>query len=425
MNEKLELAQILAQHTPEEIAKAGVESMGLHGIRVIKDLWHDYHAIPERNDTKTGPAMHSSGQGAEVGVANYSNPAPQIGIVEEYDKFTKQNIEEFGKMHSAMKAQSDALLAAVNTLAEKVASLSKAEEKKEEPKMEEKKEADCKSATPKVAALWAELGDLEEAVAKAENEIQDINGLNTAKEHIEAAERYLDQVEQHELSEMVGMKAMVAIQSGWRSLAKATKLNAYDLKGYGNQVDAQVPGDETKDASMDDLKSAEAKSAFYASRVERMRKAKGIKSEVAPATVTPATPEVKAEDKPEEKKEEHKPEEMKAELNDFVKSTNERIKFLTDQIEKVTGSKTPTMTPIFMKSQGITSDSAAKTLNERIQASIDAGELTEEDGDTCRSITNMYQAVGKGHVSAAIVASRVNAAPLAVQSFFNSMEAQN
>ena len=425
MNEKQNLTEVLANYTPEEIAKAGVESMGLHGIRVIKDLWHDYAAIPERNDTKTGPAMHSSGSGAEKAVENYSNPAPQIGITEQYDKFTQQNIEEFGKMHSAMKAQGDALLAAVNTLTEKVASLGKAEEKKEEHKEEEKKEEMKSASAPKIASLWAELGDLESAVAKAENEIQDINGLNSAKEHIESAERYLDQVEQHELSEMVGMKAMVAIQSGWRSLAKATKLNAYDLKGYGNQVDAQTPGDETKDASSDDLKSAEAKADFYAARVNRMRKANGLaekKSEVAPAVT--ATPEVKAEEKPEEKKEE-KPEEMKAELNDFVKSTNERIKFLTDRIEAVTGNKAPTMTPIFMKSQGITSDSLAKTLNDRISASIEAGELTEEEGDTARSITNMYQAVGKGHVSATIVANRVNAAPLAVQSFFNSMEVQN
>ena len=430
MNEKLELSQVLAGYTPEEIAKAGVESMGLHGIRVIKDLWHDYAAIPERNDTKTGPAMHTSGSGAEKGVADYSNPAPQIGITEQYDKFSQQNIEEFGKMSSAMKANTDAVLAGIGALTEAVKALSvKSEEKKEEHKEEEKKEEMKSASAPKIAALWSELGDLESAVAKAENEIQDINGLNSAKEHIESAERYLDQVEQHELSEMVGMKAMVAIQSGWRSLAKATKLNSYDLKGYGNQVDAQVPGDETKDASMDDLKSAEAKAEFYAGRAGRIRKAKGLTPVVTAKKGEDCADgpkmEAKAEDKPEDKKEEHKPEEMKAELANLEKSFNERIKFLTDKIEQTTGTKAPTMTPIFMKSQGITSDSAAKTLNDRIQASIEAGELTEEDGDTCRSITNMYQAVGKGHVSSAIVESRVNAAPLAVQSFFNSMEAQN
>jgi len=140
--EKNNLVEMLANSTPEELAKAVQEAMGLGGIRVIKDLWFDHgtdmHSNPERNDTKTGPAMHSSGAGADKAIASYSNPAPQVGLVEQYEEFTRKNIEGWGNLYTGMKAMSDKLetgLAALLDHFKKAEEEEKKEEKKEEEKM--------------------------------------------------------------------------------------------------------------------------------------------------------------------------------------------------------------------------------------------------------------------------------------------------
>jgi len=288
MDETQKALELLASIPTADLAKAVKDAKGLEGIRIIKDLWEDMHAIPERNDTKTGPAMHSSGSGADKAISEYSNPAPQVGLAMQYEKFTEQNIEGWGRMSAGMKSMNDTLTTGFGALTELLSK--KAEDEKEEKKeeKEEKKEekkseddmheghegheskhsaAECKghgkSLTEKLASIWEQLGELEEAYAKADATAPEVESMiEKAEDHLEVAEG------NPAIGNQEAVKAMVSINTGWKSLSKATGLSSYDLHGYGNQEDAQVPGDSTKDQSKKDLKAAKAKAAYFASKAE-------------------------------------------------------------------------------------------------------------------------------------------------------------
>lgn len=451
--EKNQLLDILASTPPEELAKAAQEALGLNGLRIIKDLWSDngtdQNRLPERNDTKTGPAMHSSGAGADKAVNIYSNPAPQVGLVEAYDDFTKKNIEGWGNLYSSMKSMSEKMetgLAAIVAQLKKAEEEKKEEEKKEEMKsgdMEEKKdekkeEAKDKSAdsssvvdpttkAEKVAALWESLGELEAATAKAESEDEkkDVAGLEEARHHIEKAEKEIEKVEDHEKEEQAHMKANVYINLGWKSLAKATGLNAYDLKGYGNQKDEAVTGDSTSDQSKHDLKKAEEKAKYFASKAGYKLVKKDETVAAPAATVTPAAPPVAVDAAPiaDAAEVDALKAEMKAAQDSIQKSFNERIEFLNKRIEDISGRKQMPMVPVILKSGGIKSDNIATSLNEKIETSVEAGELTEDNAGVARSLVSRYMAVGKGHISVDIVNQQLERAPIEVQNFFSHLEA--
>ncbi|HWY36006.1 MAG TPA: hypothetical protein VNX68_15285, partial [Nitrosopumilaceae archaeon] len=206
MDEK-QIQELILNTPSDQLAKAVKDAKGLEGIRIIKDLWEDIHALPDRAELKTGPSMHSSGSGAEKALAEYSNPAPQISITEQYDKFTQQNIENFKHLEGSMKSMMDEF----KSLSGIVADLVKA---KEEKKEEEKKEEMKSETSAKLTSYWEKLGDLEEAFAKAEDESKDIAGLEAARELIEKAEKHLEEVEAHEKEEEKehsAMKALTAI----------------------------------------------------------------------------------------------------------------------------------------------------------------------------------------------------------------------
>lgn len=440
--EKSQALEMILSMAPDELAKAVKDAKGLEGIRIIKDLWEDYHALPERNDTKTGPAMHSSGSGADKAVHEYSNPAPQVGLTEAYKEFTEKNIEGWGKMHEAFKSLStdikDAILAVAKKAEEEKAE-EKKEEKKEEPeaKSEPEKDAEpnCKS---NVSSMWDQLGDLETAFSKAEehDEKKDVEGLEEARNHIEKAEKELEAVEAHEKKESANqqaMKAQVFINLGWKALAKATGLNSYDLKGYGNQEDSAVAGDSTSDQSKQDYKAAKAKAHYYSLKAKSLEKSLGIKSDVAPvaapvaAVTAPAVTEAPVAAPSLEVSPETKAEiaSLKAELEknrEFAKASAARVEELNKRIEGVTGRAMPPMTPVVFKSAGIKSAALATSLNEKVEAAVESGEMNEDHAGTARNLIDRYVAAGKGYISPDIVNQQVGHAAIEVQNFFARLE---
>jgi hypothetical protein len=477
MDEK-QIQELILNTPPEQLAKAVKEAMGLGGIRIIKDLWEDYHAIPDRSETKTGPSMHSSGSGAEKALDQYSNPAPQISITEQYDKFTQQNIENFKHLEGSMKSLADEF----KSIAGIVADLVKA---KEEKKEEEKKEEMKSDTSAKLASYWDKLGELEQAFAKAEDESKDIAGLEAARELIEKAEKHLEEVEAHEKEEEKehsAMKALTSINLAWRSLYKATGLSSYDLHGYGNQKDEAVTGDENADAANKDFK-AEGKAFYYAlkakhekdekekkkamycakfnegeaekfasafenftkagleqaepvSKSKHMKLRKALKKyasklgksqligttpaeaagKAADVTSTVANPEVTAQ-----------VEAIKADFDakskELEKSFKERVDLLNSRINEVTGGKAPGMVPVILKSGGIKSDNVAQIMNDKIDKAVENAEMSDEHASIARGLVARYQAAGKGSISTQIVNRQLELAPAEVQSFFQRVEA--
>lgn len=476
MDEK-QIQDLILNTSPDQLAKAVKDAMGLSGIRIIKDLWEDIHALPDRSETKTGPAMHSSGSGAEKALDQYSNPAPQIATTELYDKFTQQNIENFKHLEGSMKSLADEF----KSIAGIVADLVKA---KEEKKEEEKKDEMKSDVTAKLASYWDKLGELEEAFAKAEDESKDVQGLEAARALIEKAEKHLEEVEAHEKKEEKensAMKALTAINLGWRSLYKATGLSSYDLHGYGNQKDEAVTGDENADAANKDFKpegkafymalkakhekdEKEKKKAMYCAKfnegeaekfagafenftkagleqAEACSKSKHMKlrkaldkyaAKLGKSQVIGTTPAQAVE-----KAAEVTPsatvngnaqvDALKAEFDakskELEKSFNDRVSLLNSRINEVTGGKAPGMVPVILKSGGIKSDTVAQQMNDKIEKAVDNAEMSEDHAAIARGLVARYQAAGKGAISTNIVNRQLELAPAEVQNFFQKVEA--
>lgn len=479
MDEK-QIQDLILNSSPEVVAKAVKDAMGLGGIRIIKDLWEDYNAMPDRSELKTGPAMHSSGSGAEKALDQYSNPAPQISITEQYDKFTAQNIENYKHLEGSMKAMAEKFEKALTD----VTNMIKAKEEKKEEKEPEKKSA----SSAKLASYWEKLGELEEAFAKAEDESKDIAGLEAARELIEKAEKHLEEVEAHEKEEEKegsAMKALVAINLGWRTLAKATGLSSYGLQGYGNQKDEAVGGDENADAANKDFKAEgkafylalkakhekeekEKKKAMYCAKFDEgeaekfagafenftkagleqaeavskgahMKLRKALKkyasklgkskligttpAEAAKSGDTPATPAVEGPSVALNAQVDAIKADFDAKTKELEKSFSDRVAILNSRMNEVTGGKAPGMVPVILKSGGIKSDNVAQSMNDKIDSAVEKGEMTDEHASVARGLVSRYQAVGKGAVSAHIVEQQLERAPVEVQSFFRKVEA--
>ena len=453
--DKKQLIETILAVTPDELAKAMNEAMGLGGIRIIKDLWADgeFHKNPERDTTKTGPTMISSGSGADKAMAEYSNPAPQVGLVEQYDMFTRKNIEGWGEFHSAMKSTlgefSKDLKDALAILVAKAEEMKEKKEEKKSPDPDPDPDPKKKSPDPdpdpdpkhkstvSVSSLWESLGEVEEALSKAEShdEKKDVEGLKEAREHIEKAEHALEAVESHEKKEMAhqeSMKAQVSINLAWASLMKATGLNRYDLHGYGNQSDSAEPGDSTSDRSKHDLKAAKSKAKYYDLKVKALEKSLGMKSEEKKEEKK--SPDPDPDPDPKKKSPDPDPDpKMKAELTalqeelvrqqEFIKASNIRISEMNARMEQVAGHALPPITPVILKG-GLGSAAATGILNDRIEAAVEAGMLSEETGTAgiARGLVDRYAASAKGFIALDIVNRQRMSAPPEVKGFFDQLE---
>lgn len=252
----------------DELAKAVKEIHGLSGTEHIHELWQDLHGIPKAGEeVVSGPAMISSGSGTEKAVKEYTNPAPQVGVTKEYSEFATVLADFKESFSSTAKSVVDSMKSFSDTISNSSAKIITAKAEGREVKAE--------SALVKA---WNDLAELETAIAKAdiEGEEKDIEGLDTAKDAVEDAEKHLDEVKDHEVEELAGMKsinrAYMSIQRGWTALSKATALARFGLTGEGNQKDEAVPDharqkvNETVEGMDGSTGVAEAKSQFRAVR---------------------------------------------------------------------------------------------------------------------------------------------------------------
>jgi hypothetical protein len=446
-----QLLDALLATEPAELAKAINETMGLHGIRHIKDVWSDeqYHGVPTRDEIKTGPAHHASGAGVEHALSEYSNPAAMIpgSLAETYEKFTKTVVENFGTYQSTMKSEIEGLntsfTTALGAIADKLDQLitAKAEDKKEMKKEEkEEKEDDMKKSS--IALLWKSLGDLEEALAKAEDGSGDLTRLADVRTFIENAEHALDETEKAELIEQSLPKAQVAVNLGWQALVKATGLSRYGLEGRGNQKDEAVAWSEDQEK---EILKAEAKARIAIDNLDRLRKALGLtkaeekeekkeekkemkeeykKSEETAATAAPVVPDQTTDTS--------NVDALKGELSELTKTNteiaasmkaiNERVTFLNNRIEQVTGHTTPKMVPVMIKSKGISSNELFKSMNDKLFATFESGEMSEDEMLEAKSLLDKYRSANAGHISVQTVNQLCDKASVSVQRFIDSFE---
>lgn len=103
-------ADILAD---EELMKAAHSAQALTTTELVQDRWTEGHghAVPTREEIRTGPPQASSGGGAERFVREYSNPAPQDGLTQEAMRLQ----EMLGSMRAYMRSLGDQVSAIAKT----------------------------------------------------------------------------------------------------------------------------------------------------------------------------------------------------------------------------------------------------------------------------------------------------------------------
>ena len=302
---RVNLTDVLKAYSPTELAKAAADAYGQAGIRNIKDMWAneaaDLHKIPSERVIKTGPPMFSSGSGADHAMRFYSNPAAQTGLMEDYREFDSQIANFDNKIKEMGKSYDEKLVGiekSITDMKEVVGSFAEAARKAKEEDEREKKRGVRKS----VRKAYNEVAELEVTIGKAEDmaagEQADIHNLNEAREHLDSAEGYLEEVQEHETAELASMahgKARIALEKAWGALLKAERhaLTSYHLNGWGNQADSAIPGDEEEEVRAYESEYGKAKSLVMKAMKKHAElkalKAKNIrKSDMSGGAMAPA-----------------------------------------------------------------------------------------------------------------------------------------
>ena len=162
----------------------------------VEDLWSgDMHGVPGNETIPFGPSESASGNGAEVMVNTYSNPAPQQAITGEYEKLA----QEMGRSFSETRKALDRLGKNQTAIKEVLSFLLKAEEEEEEEKAHEKAKSFMKKA--KISLRKAESAEDEEEKEDSKDEVEKARiNLKKAKELLFKAEEEGEDEEEVEKS---------------------------------------------------------------------------------------------------------------------------------------------------------------------------------------------------------------------------------
>lgn len=465
----------------DELAKAVKEIHGLSGTEHLNELWQDLHGIPKAGEeVVSGPAMISSGSGAEKAVKEYTNPAPQVGVTKEYTEFATVLADFHENFGSTAKSIVESMKSFTDALASSTAKIVTAKA--------EGKDAKSESALSKA---WNDLAELETAIAKAdiEGEEKDIEGLDTAKDAVEEAEEHLDEVKDHEVEELAGMKsinqAYLSMQRGWNALSKATALARFGLTGEGNQKDEAVPDharekvNETVEGMDGATGVVEAKSRFravrkahedgmekkdpeskamYCAKVEDPAEHEKLASamshfhhavtgrthpadEAAHKAVRDAlhkysdrmTPEHKAEvehhgnlvrEHAKEHGEEHKADGVSA-ASGMEKSNAElKAEMAALKAEFSSATRTPAVVPVILKS-GAGAASTIDKMNDAVISAMNSGELSSGNAMITQRIIGHLQQAANGHLPENLVKAEIASADPQVRSFLDSFSVAN
>lgn len=164
----------------------------------VEDLWSgDMHGVPGKETIPFGPGESASGNGAEVMVNTYSNPAPQQAITGEYEKLAR----EMGRSFSETRKALDRLGKNQTAIKEVLSFLLKAEEEEEdkEEKAHEKAKSFMKKA--KISLRKAESAEDDEEKEDGKDEVEKARiNLKKAKELLFKAEEEGEDEEEVEKS---------------------------------------------------------------------------------------------------------------------------------------------------------------------------------------------------------------------------------
>lgn len=360
-------------NTDEALTKA---AQNLTESEMVSDRWQagQVHQGANKEQIKTGPQAQSSGDGAERMVAHYSDTQAQHGTT-----LTAESLSRIlGPINSSMKS----LIDVVTVQQKQITAMS--EYLKAEAEKEEDEDSDS----------------MEESEEKAKAKIK------KAKRLISKAEDADDKAETKSYLKKAGVELGFALYSalevagvtGDNTLAKSIREIA---KEAGIKVVAKAE-DEEKDEEKKDDDAEKAKTDADAA-------AKALADAAAAAT---AAPDAAAK--------------AIADLPNKMKTIDEALLGLTVLSTTVKGmmdvisgkAKVSDLVPDFSKAapeQGVTV--------EHIEKAVEAGALSDSEGDIALDVLSKFGAVNAGTLPAEIAKSRLDRAPTAVKALFADKKA--
>lgn len=371
----------------KDALKIALRAIAKAAPEVVQDLFEDYHRMPEGEQYKTGPGEAASGVGAEHMIRQYSDPAKQVALAEEYKRIADM-LADFPAIKSQLGQLQTGVAAILTTLVSKgrtAAQISKSLENalvnlgilkatRADAKTVTKAESRIKSLRSELTFLNAiEGGSLETAVkaaltAKAEEEEEHIEGHEASEEH-----KAEDEEEKEEKKEEEEHKAF-------------TKVASY--------VAAIIKGDEKEEKEIEEKADEEEKKALLSVK----------------AQIKKANEEHDASGKFGEKDGEAKKEEKEGE--DKMKST---IKTLQDQLDVVAKAVNSISTG---SSRAPAASTATATIRDRVIKAISDSELSEGPALTASSLLQLKEMVDAGKVGKEVFDRKLALAEPSVKALF-------
>ena len=340
----------------------------------VKDLFSDYHAMPTKDEIKTGPAERSSGDGVKM-ITQYSDVAPQVALAEEYRKF-QDLLSDFGGMmkseFGALRNGITAILSAQVTKGRNSASIEKAIENGcitlGRLQASGASEANIGKARQRVTALRDEL-----AFVKA-IETGDMKTLIEASTKIKADEEE-EEVEVN-INEDEKEKAFRKGQdAAWADFEKMLG----EMEGKEEEKEEEKAEGE-KEEEKEEEKAAPHTEGNTAATEERKAK---VKSKLA--AIKKANEEHDAGGKFAEKLGEKDEKEAKAKAE--IKTLQTKVDEVVKSLENI--SKTSGGAPALKASD-------APTVRSKVLDAIAKGELGDGASLEARSLLQQYEAVENG-----------------------------
>ncbi|MDA8191052.1 MAG: hypothetical protein M0Z68_06215 [Gammaproteobacteria bacterium] len=326
------------------------------------------HQVPSKEQLKFGPTEAASGEGVVRMIGDYSNPAPQQAITEEYIEFNRAFDKRLKKIEKAVSDMAKGHNQMASLVGGIVAAVEKAEAQDDEDKeMREMTEKAVRKA--KVALFKAEMDEddddneeVEESVISAEK------AVNAAiKALVKAAEEDEDDEEKMEKA---------------RKIAKALRERLKAIKAKRDDKGNQDDGEDPKSGNQEDAAAKSMEAAVMAALTKL-----GI---------------TKAEGEPKDKGAE--------EVQKSIDALSNKVSTVSDLLNSLMGKSVGTA-PTFQKAE------AKEMLKSRIDAlskAINEECLSDSDTAVAQRILSRIIQVQDGAIDASKLDEELRRAPESV-----------
>ena len=357
----------------------------------VRDLFSDYHAMPTKDEIKTGPAERASGDGLKM-ITQYSDVAPQVALAEEYRKF-QDLLADFGSMvKSEFAVLKSGITAILNTQVTKGRNAETIEKAIENGCITLGRLQATSASSDKVVKAKDRITALRHELAFVKAlESGDMKSLIVASTKVKGGEDEEEEV-QVEVNEEEKEKAAMKKGSD-QAWAEFEKMLAEMEEDGKEKEEKAAPHTEGNTAATEE-KSADAKVAIKA-RLTKIKASKANDEHDAGG---------KFSEKPGEKKEESE-EKAKAEIRNLKTKVDEVVK----SMESI--SKNPGGAPALKAGELL-------SIRAKVLSAIEKGELNDNASLEARSLLQQYDAVESGKLGKDIFERNLGLAASSVRDVF-------